>query len=90
MILAAAWITNTKAFEMSTRLITRFAGITFSARPSLSGLLRRVMLMRAAYRQRSALARLDAAALADIGVTPDAACIEAARPAWDIPQHWQK
>ena len=90
MILAPAAITNTKAFKMSTRPITRFAGITLPARPLLSDLLLRVTLMRAAHRQRLALARLDAAALADIGITPDEASAEANRPAWDIPQRWEK
>jgi uncharacterized protein YjiS (DUF1127 family) len=90
MIPAPAGITNTKAFEMSTRRVTRFAGIALPTRPTLSDLLRRVTLMRAAHRQRLALARLDAAALADIGITPDEACAEARRPAWDIPQRWQK
>jgi len=90
MITAPAGITNTKAFEMSTRPITRFAGITLPSRPILSDLLRRVTLMRAAHRQRMALARLDAAALDDIGITSDEACAEASRPAWDIPQRWEK
>lgn len=88
MILAPARITNTKVFEMSTRPFTRFAGIDLPTRPVLSGLLRRVGLMRAAHRQRMALARLDAAALFDIGITPEEARTEASRPAWDIPHRW--
>lgn len=40
-------------------------------------------------RQRRALARLDDAALADLGLTRDAAAREAARPVWDVPSHWR-
>ncbi|MEM1343100.1 MAG: DUF1127 domain-containing protein [Pseudomonadota bacterium] len=36
-------------------------------------------------RERRALARLDAAALADIGLDPAAADAEAQRPLWDVP-----
>ena len=43
----------------------------------------------ALYRQRRALARLDADALADIGVSADAAKAEAARPVWDVPTGWR-
>lgn len=56
---------------------------------SLAPLLRRLSLMRAAHRQRAALARLDAAALADIGITAAQASAEARRAAWDIPSGWQ-
>ncbi|WP_254796875.1 DUF1127 domain-containing protein [Sulfitobacter albidus] len=40
-------------------------------------------------RSRAALARLDAAALRDIGITPDEARAEARRPIWDAPAHWR-
>lgn len=36
-------------------------------------------------RQRRALANLTAEQLADIGVSPQAASAEAARPMWDVP-----
>lgn len=39
-------------------------------------------------RQRRRLARLDAAALDDIGLTREAAQAEARRPVWDVPDHW--
>nr|WP_245544296.1 DUF1127 domain-containing protein [Oceanicola granulosus] len=42
----------------------------------------------ALYRQRRALARLDARALADIGVSDLEARSEAQRPLWDVPTHW--
>ncbi|MDU8929580.1 DUF1127 domain-containing protein [Alisedimentitalea sp. MJ-SS2] len=40
-------------------------------------------------RQRSRLARLDAKALADIGLTRDEAMTEAKRPIWDVPATWR-
>ncbi|MGM0585529.1 MAG: DUF1127 domain-containing protein [Pseudomonadota bacterium] len=40
-------------------------------------------------RQRRALARLDAARLEDIGLDPEAAAAEAARPFWDPPAGWR-
>ncbi len=73
---------------MSTRPLARFAGFALPARLTPSALLRRVTLMRAAHRQRAALARLDAAALTDIGITQDEARTEAGRPAWDLPHRW--
>jgi uncharacterized protein YjiS (DUF1127 family) len=39
-------------------------------------------------RSRRALARLDHDALADIGLTPEQAQIEARRSLWDAPDHW--
>ena len=45
---------------------------------------RRLRRWYATHRQRAALRRLDARLLNDIGVTPDAAAQEAARPFWDL------
>ena len=42
-----------------------------------------------ARRQRAALAKLDDAALADIGLTRLQANIEAKRPLWDVPANWR-
>jgi uncharacterized protein YjiS (DUF1127 family) len=39
-------------------------------------------------RQRRALARLDEARLADLGLTRKEALSEAARPMWDAPRNW--
>ena len=39
-------------------------------------------------RQRRKLARLDDAALRDMGLTRKEARDEAKRPAWDVPHHW--
>ncbi len=58
--------------------------------PSLPGLLARLRDMAAVYRQRRALARLDAALLADIGLDRDAALDEAGRPFWDAPRNWRR
>lgn len=50
-------------------------------------LLRSVTLGFYARRQRGALARLDDAGLADIGLTRDQAIAEASR--WDVPTNWR-
>lgn len=39
--------------------------------------------------QRNRLAQLDATRLADLGITPEQARIEANRPFWDAPQTWR-
>jgi len=41
------------------------------------------------WRSRRALARLDARALSDIGLSRADAAAEAARPVWDVPHHWR-
>ncbi len=43
----------------------------------------------AVWRQRRALARLDAAALDDLGLTRAQAQAEAKRPLWDAPATWR-
>lgn len=48
----------------------------------------RARLSLAAWRQRRALGSLDPALLEDIGISREAAETEAARPFWDVPQHW--
>ncbi|KNG92556.1 DUF1127 domain-containing protein [Pseudaestuariivita atlantica] len=59
------------------------------ARPAhRTGLLSRILMWQAVSRSRAQLARLDAAALADIGVSEHEARIEARRAAWDAPDHW--
>ena len=54
--------------------------------PRLADSLRRAIAL---HRQRRALAALDDAALADIGLTRDEARAEAARPVWDAPDNWR-
>ncbi len=54
------------------------------ARPASLSLIARLGL----WRQRRHLAALDAHLLKDIGLTPDEAAAEAARPVWDAPSTW--
>ncbi|MEC3859970.1 DUF1127 domain-containing protein [Mesobacterium sp. TK19101] len=57
-------------------------------RPSRVPLFQRLATLHTLYRQRRQLARLEPHLLCDIGVTRDAAEIEAARPVWDAPEKW--
>lgn len=41
-------------------------------------------------RQRAALAKLNAVALQDLGLSRDEALQEAARPVWDVPASWRR
>ncbi|NIZ10472.1 DUF1127 domain-containing protein [Pseudooceanicola sp. HF7] len=49
----------------------------------------RVMLMMGIHRERRALHHLDEALLRDIGISPEEARRESARPAWDAPNRWR-
>lgn len=51
--------------------------------------LRLLAALAANRRSRQALARLDAHLLRDVGLTPDRARAEAARPVWDVPPSWR-
>lgn len=55
----------------------------------LDRLVATLRLGLAARRQRTALARLDDALLADIGLSAQAAMAEANRPLWDVPASWR-
>lgn len=55
-----------------------------------SGLFSLAARTAALHRQRSALRRLDARALEDIGLTRAQAEAEANRPLWDAPAHWHR
>ncbi len=57
---------------------------------TLDRLARRIALALTARHQRQHLARLDDAALADIGLSRRAARAEAARPVWDVPAEWHR
>ncbi len=61
------------------------------ARParSLGRLLARLTDLHELSRQRHSLGQLAPHMLRDIGLTPDQARAEAARPAWDAPAHWR-
>ena len=48
--------------------------------------LRRLAQLR---QQRAALRQMDATRLADLGISQREAAIEAAKPLWDVPSHWQ-
>ncbi len=52
--------------------------------------LARVRAATEVWRQRRALARLDADRLADIGLSEQDAHEEASRPIWDAPGHWSR
>lgn len=60
------------------------AARSFSFRPALA-----LSSMLGLYRQRRALARLDDARLADLGLTRAEAHAEATRPLWDVPPNWR-
>ncbi|WGW02202.1 DUF1127 domain-containing protein [Tropicibacter oceani] len=48
-----------------------------------------ILRWQAVARQRRALARLDDAALRDVGLSREEARQEAARPFWDAPENWR-
>ena len=58
---------------------------------SCTGPRRRISLMSLfdLARQRRALARMDDARLADLGLSPSEAQTEAGRPIWDVPASWR-
>ncbi|WP_291728686.1 DUF1127 domain-containing protein [Leisingera sp. F5] len=60
-----------------------------AAKPPLS-LTARLQLHVSAWRQRRQLAKLDARALDDIGVTRAEADAEARRGFWSAPDHWTR
>ena len=64
-----------------TFIDTSLRRATASTRPTL-------MQRLAVWRTRRALSRLDAAGLADIGVTPARAEREAIKTVWDVPASW--
>ncbi|OZB14913.1 MAG: hypothetical protein B7X55_10490 [Rhodobacterales bacterium 34-62-10] len=70
---------------MSSRSLVRLAPPAVS----LSALVQRLAAWRATRQQRRDLARLDAAALSDIGITPAQARAEAGRPVWDVTPSWR-
>ncbi|AHD00329.1 DUF1127 domain-containing protein [Leisingera methylohalidivorans] len=60
-----------------------------AAKPPLT-LAARLRLHLSAWRQRRQLAKLDARALDDIGLTPSEADAEARRGFWSAPDHWTR
>ena len=67
--------------------LTNSLSISLSRPLSLVG---STLTMLALSQSRRSLAKLDARALQDIGVTPAEAQTEARRAAWDIPVNWLK
>jgi len=61
-----------------------------SCAPRPLNLTARLLGMLALRRQRNALAKLDDAALRDIGLTRRDALREANRPLWDAPATWRR
>ena len=57
---------------------------------TLDRLVETLRLGLVAHRQRQALRGLDAARLADIGLSEQAALAEADRPFWDVPASWRR
>lgn len=72
---------------MSTVASSRFAT---SANPARKGVLARLMAWDASFRQRGHLARLDDAALRDMGLTARDVQRELRRPVWEAPDHWTR
>lgn len=62
--------------------------LTLRPRGHSLALWQRLYLGLLAWRQRRALAALPQDRLDDLGLTLDEARREAARPFWDVPQHW--
>jgi len=49
-----------------------------------------LLTMMSVWRSRRALARLDAHALEDIGISAKRALTESSKPIWDVPATWRK
>jgi uncharacterized protein YjiS (DUF1127 family) len=81
---------STRSLSSRSLFPRSFSGRSLRAAISPVALWRQVALMRAAARQRRALARLDVAALRDIGITPEQAAAEASRPLWDVTPSWRR
>lgn len=62
---------------------------THSHRPLRKPVLAHLAHALAVWRQRRVLARLDNAALEDLGLTRAQAQAEARRPLWDAPETWR-
>ena len=54
------------------------------------GVVRWLLAADATWRERNRLKRLGTAAWADMGLDATHAAREAAKPVWDVPQHWSR
>ena len=80
---------NLKGNPMFASLHTSALAVAnVQSRGTLADLVAKFDLALTARLQRRQLARMDSARLADLGLTADQARMEAARPFWDVPQHW--
>ncbi len=59
------------------------------AHTSRTPLIKLISMVLSVRRSRKDLGRLDRNALHDIGLTPEEAAQEAARPLWDVPPNWR-
>jgi uncharacterized protein YjiS (DUF1127 family) len=66
-----------------------FSLASSAARSNAPSLVSRFKAARALVRQRQALAHLDNARLADLGLTRADVAAELNRSAWDVPKHWR-
>jgi uncharacterized protein YjiS (DUF1127 family) len=69
--------------------LTHAASATHISARRSGSVLTRIADMFAVYRQRRALARLDAHALEDLGLTSADVAREIRRPVWDVPGYWR-
>lgn len=83
-MITANYITKGEAMSVVELFIpspSRLSKISLGQRFSLMGVMRK---------ERAELANLTDQQLMDIGVTPDQARNEAAKPAWDMPKNWSR
>lgn len=69
--------------------MTRTHSRTLPLRPARPVLFRRILAALALRRSRAKLGELPDHLLRDIGCTRAQAKAEAARPVWDVPDHWR-
>ena len=60
------------------------------SRGTLTDVVAKLRFAMTAWQQRQQLLTLDAARLADIGITPAQAAAEAQRSLWDVPKTWRR
>jgi len=82
------WMTTNHQQPRKEWLMTLINTTPITRRPRAS-FFGTLMQLAAISRQRKALARLDDAALDDIGVSRAEADREASRPIWDAPETWR-
>lgn len=71
-------------------MTTQTQAYTVQPRTRHGGFWTRLASVGSLYRQRRALADMPTYMLDDIGISRKDAMTEAAKPLWDVPQHWLK